>query len=236
MALGEPTIERIEKLVTKVDIAYKEKGAGMNIYLLRHGQTDWNLEGRIQGHTDIPLNRKGRLQIAQTAKGLAGICPNIDLIICSPLSRARESAEIAAKDLHYPIDQIVVEPMLIERCFGEAEGMEAKEREKKYPNYQYSDTGYRFPGIEEYEDLMKRANSAFQKIVITYNDKENILVVSHGAILAAVITVVTNGKIPYFSDAVSLDSGSLFHVCYTEGTVELARYGIDGSGFSDIHF
>lgn len=208
----------------------------MYIYLLRHGETDWNKEGRIQGHTDIPLNQKGRMQIARTAKGLAGICPDIGLMICSPLVRARESAEIAAKVLRYPIDQIIVEPMLIERCFGEAEGMTAEEREEKYPNYQYSDTGYRFPGIEEYEDLMKRADSAFQKIVSTYKDRENILLVSHGAILAAVITAVTDGIIPYFSDTISLDSGSLFRVCYTEGAVELARYGIDESEFSAIHF
>lgn len=208
----------------------------MNIYLLRHGETDWNKEGRIQGHTDIPLNQKGRMQIAQTAKGLAGMCPDIGLIICSPLSRARESAEIAAENLSYPADRIVVEPMLIERCFGEAEGMTAKERARKYPNYQYSDTGYRFPGIEEYDDLMKRADSVFQKIVSTYKNKDNILVVSHGAILAAVITAVTDGKITYFSDTISLDSGSLFRVCYTDGMVELARYGIDETGFLDIHF
>lgn len=208
----------------------------MNIYLLRHGETDWNKEGRIQGHTDIPLNRKGRMQIAQTAKGLAGICPNIDSIICSSLVRARESAEIAAKGLHYPIDQIIVEPMLIERCFGEAEGLTAEEREEKYPNYQYSDTGYRFPGIEEYDDLMKRADSVFQKIVSTYKDKENILAVSHGAILAAVITAVTDGKIPYFSDAISLDSGSLFRVRYTDVTVELARYSDKEMMFKNLSF
>ena len=206
----------------------------MNIYLLRHGETDWNKEGRIQGHTDIPLNQKGRMQITQTAKGLAGICSNIELVICSPLSRAHESAEIAADNLHYPIDRIVVEPMLIERCFGEAEGMTAKERARRYPNYQYSDTGYRFPGIEEYEDLMKRANSILQKIVDTYNDKQNILVVSHGAILAAVITAVTDGKIPFFSDLISIDSGSLFRICFTDGIVKLAKYDSGDAVFKNM--
>ena len=206
----------------------------MNIYFLRHGETDWNKEGRIQGHTDIPLNQKGRMQIAQTAKGLAGICSDIDLIVCSPLSRARESAEIAARNLHYPIDRIVVEPMLIERRFGEAEGMTAKERARRYPNYQYSDTGYHFPGIEEYEDLMERANSVFHKIVSIYKDKENILAVSHGALLAAVITAVTDRKIAYFSDAIPLDSGSLFRVCYTDEIVELAKYDSGDARFKNI--
>lgn len=206
----------------------------MNIYLLRHGETDWNKEGRIQGHTDIPLNQKGRIQIAQAATGLARICPKVDLILCSPLSRARESAEIAAENLHYPSGRIVVEPLLIERSFGEAEGMTAAEREEKYPNYHYSDTGYHFPEMEEYEDLMKRANSAFQKIVDTYKDKDNILAVSHGAILAAIITAVTDGKIPYFSDVISLDSGSLFRIYHTDRAVELAKYDIDESKFADI--
>lgn len=208
----------------------------MNIYLLRHGETDWNKEGRIQGHTDIPLNQNGRMQIAQIAKGLAGICPDIDLIICSPLSRARESAEIAAENLYYPMDRIVIEHMLIERCFGEAEGMTAKERAIKYPNYRYSDTGYYFPGMEEYKDLMKRANSAVQKISSTYKDKKNILVVSHGAFLAAVITAVTEGRIPYFSDTISLDSGSLFRVCYTDRAVELAKYSLASAVFVNISF
>ena len=208
----------------------------MSIYLLRHGETDWNKEGRIQGHTDIPLNQNGRLQIAQTAAGLAGICPDMDLILCSPLSRARESARIAADRLSYPEDRIIEEQLLIERCFGEAEGLTAAEREEKYPNYQYSDTGYYFPGMESFDDLMGRARNAMERIVNLSRNKQNTLVVSHGAFLAAVITAVTDGKIPYFSDTISLDSGSLFRVCYTDRAVELAQYSIEGTSFTDINF
>ena len=102
----------------------------MNIYLLRHGETDWNKEGRIQGHTDIPLNENGKKQIAQVTAGLAGICPSMDVILCSPLSRTKESAGIAAEQLHYPKDKIIEEPLLIERSFGDAEGLTAVEREK----------------------------------------------------------------------------------------------------------
>lgn len=208
----------------------------MNIYLLRHGETDWNKEGRIQGHTDIPLNENGKKQIAQVTAGLAGICPSMDVILCSPLSRTKESAGIAAEQLHYPKDKIIEEPLLIERSFGDAEGLTAVEREKKYPNYHYSDIGYVFPGMESFEELRERARSVFQKIVDTYNDKENILAVSHGAMLAAVITVVTNEKIAYFSDKISLDSGSLFRVCYIDKVVGLTKYSINESGFTDICF
>lgn len=208
----------------------------MNIYLLRHGETDWNKEGRIQGHTDIPLNQKGRIQIAQTIKGLAGICSDMDLIICSPLLRARESAKIAAENLHYPIDRIVEEAMLIERCFGEAEGLTAAEREEKYPNYHYSDISYHFPGMESFEELLKRADNVFKTIVDTYKDKENILAVSHGAILAAIITAVTDGRIAYFSDSICLDSGSLYRVLYTKEAVELSRYNNEEAVFKKISF
>ena len=208
----------------------------MNIYLLRHGQTDWNLEGRIQGHTDIPLNPHGRLQIAHAATGLAGVCPNMDLILCSPLSRARESACIAAEMLNYPKDRIIEEPLLIERCFGEAEGLTAAEREEKYPNYHYSDISYYFPGMEPYEELIERAQNLVETIVDTYKDKENILAVSHGAILAAIITAVTDGEIEYFSDAISLDSGSLYRVRYTDVTMELSRYNDKEMTFRNISF
>ena len=208
----------------------------MNIYLLRHGQTDWNLEGRIQGHTDIPLNPHGRMQIAQTIAGLTGICPNMDLILCSPLSRARESARIAAEKLNYPKDRIIEESLLIERCFGEAEGLTAAEREEKYPNYHYSDISYHFPGMETFEDLINRARNVFKTIVDTYKDKENILAVSHGAILAAIITAVTDGRIGYFSDTISLDSGSLYRVRYVEEAAELSRYNNEEAVFRNISF
>lgn len=206
----------------------------MNVYLLRHGETDWNKEGRIQGHTDIPLNDNGRAQIARTAEGLAGVCHGVDAILCSPLSRARESAYIAAEKLDYPTDRIIVEPLFIERSFGEAEGLTAAQREEKYPNYHYSDIDYVFPGMEPFEKLIERAQNVFHKTMHTYKDKGNILIVSHGAMLAAVITAVADRKIPYFSDALSLDSASLFRVGYVDGAVGLAKYSIDRSGFTDI--
>lgn len=206
----------------------------MNIYLLRHGETDWNKEGRIQGHTDIPLNDNGRAQIVRTAEGLADVCRGVDEVLCSPLSRARESARIAAEKLNYPTERIIVETLLIERSFGEAEGLTAAQREEKYPNYHYSDINYVFPGMEPFEELMERALNVFQKIIDIYKDKENILIVSHGAMLAAVITAVTDRKIAYFSDAISLDSASLFRINYVDGVVRLAKYIMDKSGFTDI--
>ena len=81
--------------------------------LLRHGQTDWNIDLRLQGTTDIPLNQKGIEQVEHAAKHLRN---EWDLILSSPLSRAKDSAQIVATVLG--IDQVVVEPKLLERSKG----------------------------------------------------------------------------------------------------------------------
>ena len=208
----------------------------MNIYLLRHGETDWNKDGRIQGHTDIPLNQKGRIQVGQAAEVLADLPFDMDSIYSSPLIRAYESAEIAADRLLYNKKKIIVEPMLIERCFGEAEGLTAAEREARFPNYQYADTGYYFPGIESYKDLLKRARTVFEKIVDSCKEDENILIVSHGALLFAMIATLTDEKISFFGNAVKLDSASLHLITYLNGGITLEEYNADESRFVQINF
>lgn len=208
----------------------------MNIYLLRHGETDWNKDGRIQGHTDIPLNQKGRAQIGQAAEVLAGLPFGIDSIYSSPLKRAYESAEIVADRLSYDKKEIIVEPMLIERCFGEAEGLTAAEREAKFPNYQYADTGYYFPGIEPYKELLKRAEAVLKKIVDSCKEDENILIVSHGALLFAMIAALTDEKISFFGDTVRLDSASLHLIEYTEDQIRLEEYNVSKAAFIEINF
>lgn len=186
----------------------------MNIYLLRHGETDWNKERRLQGHTDIPLNSTGRMQICNAAEVLADLSDPIDLILSSPLVRAYESARIVADRLSYKKENIVVEPLLIERGFGLGEGLTVSEREDKYPD------GI-FPEMETYEDLIERAHSVFDKIVETYEGRENILAVSHGAILSAVLTAVTNGEIAHGDKKVLFDQGSIHLVKYIDGTIKL---------------
>lgn len=196
----------------------------MNIYLLRHGETDWNQTGRLQGHTDIPLNQNGKEQISKAAEILTDLQFPIDLIISSPLSRARESAEIVAGRLAYKKKNIVIEPLLIERCFGLGEGLTASERVEKYPNDNY-------PQMESFEDLISRAHLAFETIVDSFNDKQNILVVAHGAILYAIVTAITEGQIEYGSNMVKFDQGSIYRIKYSDTTIELARYNEDDHGF-----
>ena len=201
----------------------------MNIYLLRHGETDWNQEGRLQGHTDIPLNQNGRTQINHTAEVLAHLLVDMDLIISSPLSRAYESAKIIAERMSYEKDNIIIEPLLIERCFGVGEGLTTAERKEKYPSGDY-------PEMESLEDLIKRAQSVYGKIVKSYENSDNILVVAHGAILYAMLTAITDGQIVYGGKMIKLNQASLHLIKYIDGAIQLAKYDKDLSMFTEIEF
>lgn len=130
----------------------------MKIYLLRHGETDWSKEGRLQGHTDIPMNEKGIEQINLIADFLNRADEKIDVIISSPLTRARKSAEIIADKIGIKMEDIISEQGLIERHFGAGEGLTLGERNIKFQ-------GKPYPNIESVEDLCKRANTVIFKYV-----------------------------------------------------------------------
>lgn len=196
----------------------------MNLYLLRHGETDWNRAGLLQGHTDTPLNEKGRNQMRETARKLRDLDVKMDVILSSPLRRACESAEIAAKQLGYPVADIVLEPMLIERGFGAGEGMTMAERTAKFPDHEY-------PGMECQADLIRRAGEAFWKIVNTCPNAENILLVAHGAVLFALLSAVSEESIVDEGKAAALVQGSIYRIRYTDGRTGFAKYDEASAAF-----
>lgn len=100
--------------------------------MTRHGQTDWNLLGKIQGQTDIELNDTGRNQAEETGMQIQN--EKIDLIITSPLKRAKETAEIINKNFNV---SIIEDDRLLERKYGRNEGStkeDIQEMEKKNPD------------------------------------------------------------------------------------------------------
>ncbi len=180
----------------------------MNIILLRHGETIWNKERRLQGCQDISLAYEGREQIRRIGQHLAETIKDIDLILTSPLLRARESAEIVAEELGYPREAILQAPLFIERNFGAGEGLTYEEALAKYPDSDY-------PGMETLEELCRRAKSAVYQCVEDYPGK-TILVVAHGAIIKAALVALTNGRITYFDETVWINNGSYCLLEYRE--------------------
>ncbi|WP_100011665.1 histidine phosphatase family protein [Lentibacillus sediminis] len=152
------------------------------ICLIRHGETDWNATGRLQGKTDIPLNQTGIRQAEACAAFLDAA--DYDVLLASPLKRARRTAEIINNELQLPL--VVMEDFK-ERSFGDGEGMTLEERRKKHPDKI-------FPNQEEIEDFTQRVIAGVNQITLDYPDK-SVLLVAHGAVIKAILTHVSNGEI-----------------------------------------
>ena len=116
------------------------------IYLMRHGETDWNAVRRIQGHTDIPLNARGIQAMEAAGQRLRDLGFRVDCMASSPLKRAAETARIIGTQIGYD-GEILCEPDLIERSFGKAEGVSLLD----HPDL--TDETY---GVEKMEDLRQR--------------------------------------------------------------------------------
>ncbi|WMT28298.1 histidine phosphatase family protein [Bacillus aerius] len=149
------------------------------ICLVRHGETDWNAAKRIQGRTDIPLNDTGKWQAEQT--GLYLKDDHWDVVISSPLSRAKETAYLILQHVHAPL---VIMDDFIERDYGDAEGMSFEERQKLFPNKQY-------PHMEPLSALQDRMIEGIEKVSAAYPD-QRVLIVAHGAAIHALLTTLAD--------------------------------------------
>lgn len=199
----------------------------MDIYLLRHGETDWNKKRLLQGHTDTLLNEKGRRQVEDTVRKLADLGIRMDAIVASPLKRAGESAAIAARVLDYPQEKIVVEKLLIERGFGEGEGMALEEMRTRYPDCDC-------PGMESKEELIRRAGLALQKIIGDFRDAERILLAAHGAILFALLEAASEEKVLYQGRSVCLTQGSIYRIRHENGKNAFDVYEEESKTFVEL--
>ncbi|MEO7350239.1 MAG: histidine phosphatase family protein [Terrimesophilobacter sp.] len=167
------------------------------LYLVRHGETDWNRAHRIQGSSDIPLNDTGRAQAARTAALLAR--RQWDAIYSSPLSRAFETATIIGATLGLANPELI--SSLAERHYGVAEGLTGREIAERYPG------STAVPGRESRENVAARVMPALLEIAATGSDRR-VIVTTHGAVIRTVLLSVkapvergipiTNGSIHSF--------------------------------------
>lgn len=140
------------------------------IYIVRHGQTDWNLIGRYQGRIDVELNEEGINQAKKIQEQLKNI--NFDKVFSSPLKRAYKTAQIITKN------SIITDERLIERCNGQLEG---KLKSECTEMVDFTDPYEKRLKIEPLPDFRKRIYSFFDEIIEKYPN-QNILVVTHAGV------------------------------------------------------
>jgi broad specificity phosphatase PhoE len=164
------------------------------LLLARHGETDWNLQQRWQGHTDVPLNAAGRAQARELAERLREL--RVARVHASDLARARETAEIVARTLG--VAAVQIDPGLRERGFGVFEGLTGAECEQRYPEewerYR-SNLKVMPPGSEPHDDVTTRMQEAVRRVLALTDAEAPALVVSHGGALRLLIGAIT-GTVP----------------------------------------
>lgn len=165
----------------------------MKIYFVRHGETLWNKEKKIQGQSDIPLNEYGKELALITSEAMKDI--PFDIVYSSPLIRARETAEILVKNRSL---EIYENDLLMEMSFGEGEGESLPEihahPEMKLHKFIHNPDEYIPPaGGETFEDLYARCKNFIENFIIPAEKKYNcMLLVGHGALIRGMIHYITN--------------------------------------------
>ena len=177
----------------------------MYFYLVRHGQTDWNIVRRMQGRADIPMNETGIRQINDLAERMIKNGIVFDKLIASPLKRAKKSAEIIAEKTGFK-KEIIFDEFFVERDCGTLEG------EIWRPELDLEDPKYK---METIQDLCERARFALDRY--TFLKDEKIMIVAHGAILTAVRTVLSDFRIGYFDPSAPVIQGNILCCVKEEG-------------------
>ena len=151
----------------------------MKIYVVRHGQTDYNINGLFQGRKDIPLNSAGIKQAEETAQKFKNI--PVDIILVSPLTRAKETAKYISNVTGI---KPVIEQDLIERNFGDMEGKPNREdcNIKMLLDYEKN---YNICNVEPIQTLFERVSDCLDKIIDKSMGK-NVVLVTHGGVAQAI--------------------------------------------------
>jgi len=155
------------------------------IVLIRHGETAWNAERRLQGHIDIALNAEGLRQADALAGALAG--EHFDAIVSSDLQRAHQTAQALARVQGMPVHS---DPALRERCFGGFEGLLYAEIEQRFPRefaaWQARDIDGVMPAglreAETFRQFYQRCTAAFARLERQHQGR-SLALVAHGGVL-----------------------------------------------------
>ena len=171
------------------------------LYIMRHGKTDWNELHKLQGHTDIPFNANGIAMAENAAKEYKNV--HFDVCYCSPLTRARQTADIILRDRDEKVP-VIIDDRLIEMGFGEYEGIQGYTDDAGYNvnTLFHNPAGY-IPdkGAESLDELFARTGEFLDTIIKPELAKgKDILIVGHGAMNSSIICQVRGKSYEHFWD------------------------------------
>jgi probable phosphoglycerate mutase len=196
------------------------------ILLIRHGETAWNAERRLQGHLDVPLNTEGRKQAAALGRALHG--EQFDAIIASDLLRARQTAEEIAAPRGMAVH---IEPGLRERCYGAFEGMLYADIGERYPEafaaWKARDIDARFQeGVNVAETLREFAERAVGTIarIAREGKYRKVALVTHGGVLECAYRAAQGIGFAHERDF-DIFNASINRFVWAGETLRLAQWG-----------
>ena len=164
------------------------------LFIVRHGETDWNLKGIHQGHTDSPLSRKGEHQAQLLGMRFAGEGTRFDAVYSSDLGRARKSARKICREIGQE-NIIQEEPRLRERALGLLEGLTyaqiAEQMPRDHKQHTSGDPDYRPEEGESWRDIYERAGGILNELA-QCNEGGSILCVTHGGIISMAMKLCMN--------------------------------------------
>jgi broad specificity phosphatase PhoE len=194
-----------------------------NIYLIRHGETDWNRDKRFQGQTDVALNATGKAQAAELAPMMSQL--KVEAAFSSDLSRAYETAQIALSDVRLNIQK---DSRLRETNIGEAEGLTYDEIVAKFTedsiikwrSYEEHNMDFKYLTGESKRQMMVRIRDVV--LEISQNTaKNNIAIFCHGMVMRA-ITFAFNQGVDW--DHQVFSNGSVHHFVWDDSRPEFLKY------------
>lgn len=195
----------------------------MRLYMMRHGETDWNKQHLWQGRTDIPLNEKGRYVAELTREGLKDV--KFDVAYCSPLCRAKETAEIVLRDRDI---ELIVDERIIEMGFGPFEGKDMRNVDGQVRIFFEHPDQYVVPeGAEGFDEVLAREKSFLDEICANPNYQDsNILIATHGAALRGLMAVINKKPVSqYWEGGVHKNCGMTI-VDVKDGEFEIVQEAI----------
>lgn len=193
------------------------------LYYIRHGETDWNLAGRLQGQRDIPVNARGRAQARQCGEILRDLLTRDAIdpaqldFVSSPLGRARETMELIRAELELDSSAYQIDSRLAEVSFGQWEGFTMEELRQRWPDAaaerERDKWGFTPPDAESYATMSLRVRDWYHALT------RDTVAVAHGGVLRGLMVQL---DIASRAEAPFLDIGQ--GVVYAVRPGNIARY------------